>query len=290
MAQTTLTTLATVVPAEYIQARILEAAAPKIVVAPLVLNLIQPNGQGVTWNQSQFPAITAVSVTEASDLAAVARTTTEASGTIAEVGVNTEVTMLGLEASRIQSQLFAWADQSAAAIATKIDGDLCALFSALNSATAVGTSGTDVTVANFLEAVYTLDNGNAPGQKVCVLHPRQVIDLFNAMSSSTGTPFASLQELVREGRLPGGLPAAGFVGQVFGVPIYQTTEVDTDGSALNRIGAMFVKDAMAFVQLRPVTVKYQEDISKRSTEVVVTTAYGVGELVDGYGVPITTDA
>ena len=53
---------------------------------------------------------------------------------------------------------------------------------------------------------------------------------------------------------------------------------------------MFTSQAMAFVQLRPVTVEYDYDASKRAREVVVTAAYGVCEVVDGYGVPIETDA
>jgi hypothetical protein len=53
---------------------------------------------------------------------------------------------------------------------------------------------------------------------------------------------------------------------------------------------MFVAEAMAFVQLRPITAEYDYDASKRAREVVVTSAYGVTEVIDGYGVAITTDA
>ena len=42
---------------------------------------------------------------------------------------------------------------------------------------------------------------------------------------------------------------------------------------------MFVEQAMAFVQLRPITVEYDYDASKRAREVVVTAAYGVSEVI-----------
>lgn len=290
MAQTTMSTLATVIPAEFIAAEILQEARPFNVVAPLVLNDIQPLGQGVVWNKSQLPVTAAASVDEGSDITAAARTTTEGTITVAEVGLNTEVTMIARETSRIENDLLTWAGSQGRAIAQKITGDLCALFASLNGSTPVGSSGTNITVANFIEGIYTLDNANAPGQKASVLHPRQIADLFAAISAATGTPFAAMDELVTKGRLPGGLPSAGFMGELFGVPVYGTTEVDLANSDADRCGGMFTPDALAFIQLRPITVKYDEDVSKRSTEVVVTAAYGVGEIVDGYGVPIETDA
>jgi len=209
--------------------------------------------------------------------------------TIAEVGLSTDVTTLAQETSKLDDQLFLWAASQGRAIAQKVTGDLAALFPSLNDSSAVGTSGTNITVANFIEALYTLDSQNAPGQKVAVLHPRQVADLFNAIQASTGTPYANLGELVREGRLPNGQPEAGFVGLLFGVPIYSTTEVTCVNSDVDRAGAMFTREAMAIVQLRPITVEYQRDVSARVTEIVVTAAYGVAEIEDNYGVPIETD-
>lgn len=290
MAQTTTTTLATVIPDEYITARLLEEARPFNVAAPLIQNEIMAQGTGLTWRQSQLPQGTASSVTAGSDITATARTTTENSVTIAEVGLSTEVQDIAMEAAKVANTLLTWAGMQGRAIAQKVTGDICTLLASFNGSTAVGTSGTNITVANFVEAIYTLENANAPGQKNAILHPRQVADLFNAISSSTGTPFAALQELVRQGRLPEGTPSAGFSGLLFGVPVYSTTEVPTANSAADRAGGMIVRDAAAFVQLRPVRTAYERDESKRSTEIVVTTAYGVAEIVDAYGVPIETDA
>ena len=290
MAQTTTTTLTTVIPDEFIVSKVLQEARPFNVAAPLIQNFIMAEGTGLTWRQSRLPATTAASLAAGSDITAGARTTAELSITVAEVGLSTELQDIASEAAKVAGDLLTWAGSQGRAIAQKITGDICTLFASLNGSTAVGTSGTGITVANFVEAIYTLDNANAPGQKNCVLHPRQVADLFNAISSSTGTPFSNLGELIREGKLVAGTPSAGFAGALFGVPVYSTTEVPTANSAADRAGGMFVPDAMAFVQLRPIRVEYDRDASKRSTEVVVTAAYGVGETQDAFGVPIETDA
>jgi len=294
MAQTTATSLDAWVPSELISADILQEARPNIVVAGLVQREFLSAGQGKVWEQTQLPTTSAAAVAEDSDLAAVERTpASSASITVGEVGLSTEVTDLALETA-IVNDLAVWARSSGRAIAQKVDGDLCGLLSGLNSSGtgAVGTSGTNLGIADFVEAIYTLELANAPGQKVCVLHPVQKMDLFNALTSESNAAavFTNLPELVREGRMPEGAVSNGFWGVFCGVPIYVTTEVDTANAGADRAGAMFVREALTLVQLRPLRVEYQRDASARSTEVVATIAYGVGENVDTYGVPIVTDA
>ncbi len=294
MAQTTSTSLDAWVPSELISADILQETRPNLVVAGLVHRQLLGAGQGKVWEQTQLPTTAATSVEEEVDLAAAERTpATTASITVGEVGLSTEVTDLALETA-ILNDLSVWARSSGRAIAQKVDADLCSLLPGLNSSGsgAVGSSGQNLTVADFIEAIYALELANAPGQKVCVLHPAQKMDLFTALTdaSNGAAVFTNLPELVREGRLPGGLSTNGFWGVFCGVPIYVTTEVATANAGSDRAGAMFVREAMTLVQLRPLRVEYQRDASARSTEVVATIAYGVGENVDAFGVPIITDA
>ncbi len=286
MASTTTTTLTTVIPAEFIVAQVIEEARPFNVVAPLVTNGFLGQGQGKVWNKSILPSTTAAGYAEASDITSTARTTTEGTVTVAEVGINTTLTLLARETAKIAGDLMTWAASGGRAIAQKITSDLCDLFADLGGSTNVCSTTVNLSVADFVEGIYTLDANNAPGQKVAVFHPRQVADLFNALTG-TGSVYQNLPELIRQGRLPQGQPPAGFVGELFGVPIYSTTEVV---EATDKIGAMFVRDALAFVQLRPITVQYQEDVSARTMEVVGHAAYGVAELVDTYGCPMETDA
>jgi len=290
MAQTTTTTLATVVPAESIQDRLLLEARAFNVVAPLVFNDTQGQGMGKVWNQSIIPSVAVAAVTEASDITATARTTTEATITVAEVGGSTDITDFSQEiAKTVAADVGTWAAATGRGIAEKVTSDLCDLFASLNSSTAIGTSGTNITVANFLEAKFTLMNANAIGTPRCVLHPRQITDLANAISASTGTPFAAFDQLVTQGVLPGG-SEAGFFGLLFGVGVWHTTECPTANSSADRVGAMFTEQAMGLVTLRPIRTELERNASARSTEIVVTAAYGVGEIRDAFGVPLTTDA
>lgn len=283
------TALATTIPTEMIKAMALEEARGFNVIAPLVFNDVMPLGTGKNWFMPILPTTAAAEVAEASDITAAARTTTEATAVIVEVGMSTDLTDVGQEQSVLNGQIELWARSHGRAIAQKITGDLAALFPALNGSTAVGTSGTNMTVANFLSALFTLDAADAPGQRRTVLHPIQVSDLFNAISSSTGTPFANLPELIREGKFPAGQPGAGFVGALFGIPVYQTTEVDAVNSAADRAGAMFVEEAMVIVRQRPLRVELERDASARLQEIVSTVTYGVAEMRDAFGVPIETD-
>ena len=286
---TTITTLTTVVPTEFIEQTVIAAAYPFNVVAPLVLNKIQPHNEGVVMSLPKMPTVTAASVTETSDIEAAARTTTEANITVAEVGEATQLTLLAQETAKVANDVLTWAAAQAQAIAQKVTGDLCALFPALGGSSAVGSTGVNITIANFITAMYTLDNANAPGQKVSVLHPIQVSDLYTAIVAATGTVYHNLPELIREGRLPQGTPAAGFAGELFGVPIYSTTEVDTANSSADRAGAMFTKEAMGIAQLRPITV-HLDGSTARFLKITSHAAYGVAEVVDAYGVSLVTDA
>lgn len=291
---TTTTTLDAWVPTELIAADVLAEIRPNIVVANLVGHEFLGAGRGKVWQQTQLPVSVAANVDEDADIAADARTPAlRANITVGEVGLSTLVTDLAIETA-VVGDLSVWARNAGRAIAQKLDGDLCALFGGLNSGGlgAAGTSGTDLSVADFLEAIYMLEMNNAPGRPVCVLHPVQKRDLFTALtsSSSSAAVFTNLGELVREGSLPQGQPANGFWGVFCGVPIYVTTEVDTANSGADRAGAMFVPEALTLVQLRPLRVEYQRDASARNTEVIATVAYGVGENVDTFGVPIITDA
>lgn len=292
--ETSTTTLTVNVPTEAIEAIILNALRPNIVVAPLVQKGYLALNSGKVWQQTKFPTITAASVGETTDSTPTARTTTlEANITIGEVIVNTKVTDLARETTvGDAANPEAWARQSGQAIAQKMDGDLCALFAGLNSSSAVGSTGVDLNVAVFIEAIYTLENSNVPGAKSCVLHPIQKFDLFTNMvsTSNAGALHTNLAELVREGKMPSGSPMTGFWGIFCGVPIWITSEVVTANSDADRVGAMFAAEAMALVQLTPVRVEYDRDGSWRVTEIIGRIVYGVGENDEARGVPILSDA
>ncbi len=119
---------------------------------------------------------------------------------------------------------------------------LCALFA--NIAGSVGTSGQDMTVDDFFDAMYYLNLKNNGTDVAAVLHGQQVNDLIESVRGETGAMqwSAEAQGLLR-------MPGVGFKGQLLGIPIYQSDSVAGDGS--NRTGCMFAGGAFAY-QLAPV--------------------------------------
>jgi len=279
--ETTLTTANDLVYAALINESVIDYARASVVVASLVRQFSLEGRPGRVLDVPVWGGLSAAGVDEGTDLTNTALATDKVTLTAAEVGVMITVTDL-LAESDILANLDEYARQLGLAVADKIDSDLCALFSALNGGTAVGTSGSDMTDDNFLEALYTLEAANAPKPYHCVLHPRQWADLRKDIVAATGSPYSAsaAQEIVN----------SGFTGVLFGVNVYQTSNVPTANTGADRAGAMFSSEALGVVTKWPARTELERDASLRATEIVVTACYGVGELVDGFGVPIVTDA
>lgn len=230
-----------------------------------------------------WPSLTAASIAETVDLASTAVDTTNVDIACTEASsIRIDVTDLLNEAS-IVSDGSKFADQGGKAVADKRDVDLAALLGGFSST--VGTSGVDLTEANLLDALTTLTNADAPRPYVLVLHTQQVGDLRKALATTT----ASVQTNTDPDSLGG--TGNGFEFGYYGIPVYASTNVPTANAAADRAGAIFSRgQALARVDKRPIRVRPQRDESLRSTEFNITSVYGQGELVDGWGVSVITDA
>jgi len=279
--ETTTTSVNDLVYSSIINEAVIEAARAKVVVVPLVKKYSLEGQASKAMDVPVWVAKSADSVSEGTDLSNTSLTTNKVTLTAGEVGIMTTVTDVA-EASDILIGLDDYANQLGLAVADKMDSDLCGLFSALNSGSAVGSSGSDMTDDNFLEALYTVEAANAPKPYYCVLHPRQWADLRKDIVSNTGTPYSA-----EAGRT---IVNTGFSGVLFGVEIYTTTNCPTANSAADCVGALFSADAIGMVKKWGIRTELERDASLRATEIVVTANYGVGELVDAYGCPIVTDA
>jgi HK97 family phage major capsid protein len=264
-----------------VEREVIQEARAALVIAPRVRQRSLVGVPGVSVGFPIWPTVAAAAVAEGSDLANTAVNTTAVTITAAEVGVMILVKDLLAESDVLEelSENSEYAQMLGRALATKLDTDLAALFAALNSGAPVGTSGSDMTVDHFLEALYTLEAHDARGPFSCVLHPVQYGDLRNSIKGATGIAFGA-EEIVR----------TGVVGTLFGVEVVATSVCATANSGADRVGAMFGPDAIGLVTKRPPRIELQRDASARGTELVATVAYGVGELVDTAGVPIVTDA
>ena len=177
---------------------------------------------------------------------------------------------------------------------------LTALFA--NIAGNVGTSGADLSVDDFFDAIYYLNLQNNPAGFAAVLHPQQINDLIESVRSEAG-PMQWRSDA--QGLLTA--PGVGFRGQFAGVAVYQSDSVATANAGADRQGCMF-GDAFAYT-LAPVSsmdpminpadivVATSEMFVERSrtaadglTALIANFYPGTAEAEDLRGVKITTDA
>lgn len=227
-----------------------------------------------------MPRLTSAGLTEGTDASNTAVNTGSSTVTAAEVGIMVTPTDLLLVSSPATLDMFA--SEMGRSLAEKMDTDLTALLAALNGGTAVGSTGVNMTDDDLSDAVFTLELANVARPYNTVLHPRQYADLRNDVSSAGGNIFSS--------QVGNDLARTGKIDELYGAFLFQSSTVPTANTAADRAGGMFNPLALAIAfKWRPRT-ETQRDASLRGTEIVVTSAYGVGEISDSRGVPIVTDA
>ena len=234
-------------------------------------------GGGKSVEVPIYANVSAAAVNEATDLSNTAINPTSVSITAAEVGIMTTLTDLARNsASRNVAadigRLFG------EAIATKIDTDLTALFTGFSTEKGPG-AGSELTVQDLFEVAAELKTNKAPGPYYGVFHPKQI---FNVKKSLTNTFVGRDTELSNEAM------RTGFVGNIAGIQIFETSNISVDGSD-DSIAGVFSQDALALAMMQDLKIESQRDASLRADEIVATAVFGVGELHDSYGVKLTAD-
>jgi N4-gp56 family major capsid protein len=245
----------------------------------LVKNYSIPSGHKAV-EVPKYPAIAAAAVAEATDLSNTAVDPTSVTITASEVGVMTTLTDLarnsaGRNVAADIGRLFG------EAIAKKMDQDLIALFDGFSVTLGDGTGA--ITAASIFNAASTLRAEALPiSETVAVLHPKIAYDLkanlTNTFANANANDLAN--EALREG----------FVGQIAGVKIFETSNMANTGTAGDYKGGIFHKDALALAMMQDIKIEVQRDASLRADEIVATAVYGVGELFDSYGVELHFDS
>lgn len=235
------------------------------------------SGGGKSVEVPIYATVSAGAVSEASDLSNTAVNPSSVTITASEVGVMTTLTDLARNsASRNVAadigRLFG------EGIATKIDSDLAALFSGFSTEKGPG-AGSELTVQDLFECAAELKTNKAPGPYYGVFHPKQI---FNVKKSLTNTFVGRDTELSNEAM------RSGFVGNVAGIQIFETSNISVDGSD-DSIGGVFSQDALGLAMMQDLKIETQRDASLRADEIVATAVFGVGELHDTYGVKLTAD-
>ena len=262
-----------------IVAEALFVASEKSIMRPLVKNYAISGG-GKSVEVPIYAAVSAAAVSEASDLSNTAINPTSVTITASENGIMTTLTDLARNAAPRNvaadiGRLFG------EAIAKKQDTDLTALFDGFS--TAVGSGSTALTAALVFQSIANVRNAGVSMDGVsAVLHPMVAYDLkailTNSYANANGNDLAN--EALRNG----------FVGRLGGVPIYETTNIDNDGTAGDYKQGVFHKDALGLAMMQDLKIETQRDASLRADEIVATAVYGVAELNDTNGCEVEADS
>lgn len=250
---------------------------------PLVRNYNLVGQPGKAAHVGIYPTLATSVITsgEGSDASNNAITATEKTFTAVEKAVMATLTDTARDST---------ADDSAAAIgrilgetlARKIDEDIAALFSGF-SGSAGGGAGTELTPDDILGAIAILRANAVVGPYVGVFHPYQTYNLRKVLANAGAATVPALSNVGNE------VLSMGYIGRLFGVDIYESAVV-TGTSAGAYVGAVMHSDALAFCLKKDLTIETQRDASLRATEIVASMTYATGELFDGHGVKIITDA
>lgn len=281
MANSTTTSLASLISPIVQEA--LFTANERSIMRGLVREYTVGNNTGKIAQVPVYPVVSAEDLTEGTDMSGTSAdqtiTTTTKNITLKEVGIMTNLTDFIRDTSE-QNVVSHLGRIFGEAIAKKIDSDLIGLFTGFSTEKGPG-AGAELTIQDLFEAAAELQTNNAPGAYHGVFHPKQIFNVKKALTN-TFSGANNLSDVGNEAM------RAGFVGQIAGINIYESSNVSVDSSD-DSIGAVFSTEALGLAMQNDLTMEMQRNASLRAEEVVATARYGVAELIDTYGVKLTAD-
>lgn len=266
-------------------------ASEQSIMRGLVKNYTLGPAQGKTINVPIYPQVTAATLTEGTAIEIGASgysnvSTNTATLTIGEVGLGTHITDL----ARISSASNVVADVGrlfGEAIARKIDKDLTAKFTTFTT-NVVGSSNilaisANITAADIFKAVAKLRGAGVPSTDLaCVLHPGVAYDLKANLTNTYANPNA--------GTIQNTAMLSGYVGTIAGVPVYETSNIDDNGTAGDFVGGLFHRDALGFGLMQDIKIETQREPFMRGDSLVASALYATGVIYEQYGVAMSFDS
>lgn len=180
---------------------------------------------------------------------------------------------------------------------------IAALHSGLSSS--VGTSGVDMTVDDFYDAITTLELAGNDGPLSCLWHGQQFADFRTSLRGENSALFQTPDKLLLEATPPG------LKGAFAGVRIYTNSQVPTANAAADRDGSMFAAGCWGYREASasnaaalpgsdimalgipdgsPIFVQFEHDASSGLHKAVFNYYVGVAEVEDARGVRMISDA
>jgi N4-gp56 family major capsid protein len=278
MAGSTTTTLNDLLPA--ITAEAMFVANERSIMRGLVKNYAIPASNGKTITVPIYPVQSAAALTEGDEVSNTAVSTDGVTLTVSTVAIRTMITDL-VRASSASNVVADMGRLFGEAIAKKMDQDLLALFSGFS--VGVGGASTAMSAALVANAVARLRANAVPGDALaCVLNPYVAYDLKSALTNTFANPNAGI--------IQNEAMQTGYVGTLFGVPVFESANIANTGTAGDYVGAVFHRDALGLAMIGDISIETQRRASFVGDDIVASAHYGVGELYDGYGCKITADS
>lgn len=278
MAGSTTSTLNDLLPA--ITAEAMFVANERSIMRGLVKNYSIPAGQGKTITVPIYPVQSAAALTEGDEASNTAVSTDGVTLTVSTVAIRTMITDL-VRTSSASNVVADMGRLFGEAIAKKMDQDLLALFSGFS--VGVGGASTAFSAAILAQAVARLRANAVPGENLaCVVNPYVAYDLKSNLTNTFANPNA--------GVIQNEAMSMGYVGTLFGVPVFESSNIANTGTAGDYVGAVFHRDALGLAILGDISIETQRRASFIGDDIVASAHYAVGELYDGYGVKITADS
>jgi N4-gp56 family major capsid protein len=278
MAGSTTTTLNDLLPA--ITAEAMFVANERSIMRGLVKNYAIPAANGKTITVPIYPTQSAAALTEGDEASNTEISTNGVTLTVSTVAIRTMITDL-VRASAASNVVADVGRLFGEAIAKKIDTDLLGLFSGFSGG--VGAADAALSAATIARAIATLRANAVPQDALaCVVNPYVAYDLKAALTNTFANPNAGI--------IQNEAMQTGYVGTLFGVPIFESANLVNNGTTGDYVGAVFHRDALGLAMIGDVTIETQRRASFVGDDIVASCHYGVGELYDGYGIKVTADS
>lgn len=277
--ESTSTTLNDLLPA--ITAEAMFVASERSVISNLVKRVALPAGQGKTVTIPRYPVESAGDITEGTALANTQVATDGTTVTIGSVGITSIVTDLAVasSASNVVSDIGRLFGE---AIAKKVDTDLAALFSGFTTNT-VGDEDSALTAAKVMQAVAKLRAAAVPADDIAlVVHPFIAYDLKDDLTATFQNP--------NMGNAQNDVMINGYVGRLFGVPVFESANIAEDSTGGEYTGGLFHRDALALAQIGDLNIETQRDLEYVGTRITGSMHYGVAANYEAYGCAIIADS
>jgi len=240
----------------------------------LLRNLVTVyNMVGTPGLTASVPVWPKVDISAQAALGATALTNTDVSATAVDITAGEYGAMTTIQDIVVESSPIAVAQDVGRVlgdgVAQKMDQVIVDLFGD-SGITDLGSTGTELTMDNLLQAAATLRNNGVPMTGlVAVLHPLAAYNLKTSLVNSGTNPSAN-----------GLVNAASrdyYIGRVGGIDLFESASISVD-SANDAICSVFHPSAIGLVMKRDLRIATQRDESIRGFEVVATAAFGANIL------------